>query len=94
MISAHEKSLHLERLLVRVPLLATCTLGLAFGLSTFLIVLRNNLRETGVSWDAVVLFIVITGSVALLILMASAVVGLVIGLVLRSAFRHWNFRRA
>ncbi len=78
------------RLLIQVPVLAAAGLGLAFGLTRFVLTLRDNLNDTDVNWEGFLLLSLIVGSVAMLIALASAGAGLLIGLLLKTAYLRWE----
>jgi predicted benzoate:H+ symporter BenE len=84
-IAAHEGAT--GRFLIGIPVLVASSLGLALAASRFFIALGENLKDPPEDWKPILIFIVITGSAALLIVMASALVGLLIGLALKAVIR-------
>jgi prepilin signal peptidase PulO-like enzyme (type II secretory pathway) len=73
-----------DRALVGIPVLVTTGLGLLFGLTRFVMLLIEDLREPPDNWKPVAMFVVLIGSAAAMIVMASALVGLLAGAVLRA----------
>ncbi len=91
--SPQRLSPRVNRLLVQIPVLLSCAVGLAFGLSRFIGLLREELIASPDSWKPIFLLVFITGSVALLIAMAMAALGLLVGLALKAAFCGWQSAR-
>jgi hypothetical protein len=73
--------------LIRVAVVTSCLVGLAFGLTPFLFLLHRDIETTAIGWPEILLVIMMTGSVALLILMACGAVGFFVGTLL-STFRR------
>jgi len=81
---------HTERLLLRVPILTSCLLGLGLGLTRFLFVLRDDLKEGALRWPGILLVIAILGSVVIVIVLACAAVGFFAGALLIGVVRMWS----
>jgi hypothetical protein len=75
------------RNLIPVAVVTTCLLGLALGLTPFLVQLKHDLKTAVTSWPEVLLIVFLTGSIAALILIACAALGFFIGLALRAIVR-------
>jgi hypothetical protein len=83
---------HLEHPLLRIPILLAAALGLALGLTRFILVLRENLQAPPSSLNATLFLAAILGGVALLIVLFSAAVGFFIGLLLEAGYGWWRTR--
>jgi hypothetical protein len=82
-----------ERLLLRVPVLLAVALGLALGLTRFVLVLREDIRQSPPDWSAVLFLAAILAGVAVLIILASLAVGFLLGLVLQAGYGAYQARR-
>ncbi len=74
--------------LIPASVLASCLLGLAFGLTRFISVLRADLKVGGVDWPGALLLLGMIGSVAILILLGCAAVGIILGTILSAIVRR------
>ena len=74
-----------EQLLLRVPIFLAVVLGLIYMVGRFVQVLSEDLKQPPDSWGAVLLFVMMIGTVAFAVLLACAVAGAGVGLVLRAA---------
>jgi hypothetical protein len=84
---------HDEHLLLRIPILIGVALGLALGLTRFILALRENLQAPSSSLNATLFLAAIVGGVAVLIVLFSAAVGFFIGLVLEAGYVWWCTRK-
>jgi hypothetical protein len=75
-----------ERLFVQVPICIAVILGLSLMLTRFILVLNESLLESPADWKSFLFLGFLVGSVALIIVVACAGVGAVIGLLLRALF--------
>jgi hypothetical protein len=83
---------HIERPLSRIPTLLGAALGLGWGLTRFILAVRENLQAGPFGLSATLFLAALVGSVALLILLFSAVVGFFIGLLLEAGYAWWCSR--
>ena len=74
-----------ERLLFYGPMVTTAALGLLVMGSRFILVLRDNLKETP-DVAAVMFLAVLVGGVSIAIVLACALLGAVIGYILTACF--------
>jgi len=86
------ESSHAEHPLLRIPTLLGAALGLALGLTRFILAIRENLQATP-SLSATLFLAAMVGGVALLIVLFSAAVGFFIGLLLEAAYGWWCTRK-
>jgi len=84
---------HFEHPLLRIPILLGAALGLALGLTRFILVLRENLQAPASSLKATLFLAAMVGGVALLIVLFSAAVGFLIGLLLEAGYGWWCTRK-
>ncbi len=82
-----------QHLLMRIPILLFAAIGLAFGLTRFIFVVRDNLRGPTSSLGAALFLAAMVAGAALLIVFAGAAVGFLIGLVLQLGYGSWRSRR-
>lgn len=75
-----------ERLLMRVPIAFFTAAGLVLGLSRFVSVLQADLQTTPSSVVAVLFLVVILLGVALLIVLFSAAIGFLVGMLLEVGY--------
>lgn len=80
---------HAEHPLLRIPILLGVALGLALGLTRFILALRDNLQASPSSWDATLFLAAMVGGVAVLIVLFSAAVGFFIGVLLEAGYGWW-----
>jgi len=73
-----------------IPILLCTTVGLAFGLTSSIFAVRDNLQGPASGLTAAVFLIAIFGGVAFLMALASAAVGFLIGLVLQVCYGSWR----
>ncbi len=78
---------HAELPLLRIPILLCSALGLALGLTRFILVIRENLQTPPSSLNATLFLAAIVGGVALLIVLFSAAIGFFIGLLLQAGYK-------
>jgi hypothetical protein len=82
----------MERPLSRIPMLVGAALGLGWGLTRFILAVRENLQAQPVSLTATLFLAAMIGGAALLILLFSVAVGFVIGLLLEAGYAWWRSR--
>jgi len=80
---------HVERPLLRIPMLLSTGLGLALGLTRFILAIRENLQAEPSSFIATLFLAAMVGGVAFLIVLFSAAVGFFIGLLLEACYGWW-----
>jgi hypothetical protein len=80
-----------ERKLIRAAVATSCLLGLAFGLTRLLSVFRADLKESALSLPELLLVVMIFASVALLIVIACAALGFLVGAILSAVMRIGGF---
>ena len=83
----------IERLLMRTAILLFTTTGLVFGVWRFIAVLRADLQNPPSGLGAVFFLAAILAGVALLIVLASAAIGFLVGLLLQLAYGLGSRRR-
>lgn len=83
---------HAEHPLIRIPVLLGVALGLALGLTRFILAVRENLLAPPSSLNATLLLVAMVGCAALLILLFSAAVGFFVGLLLEAGY-GWRSAR-
>ena len=84
---------HAEHPLLRIPVLLSVGLGLALGLTRFLLAVRENLQAPPSTLIATLFLAAMVGSVALLIVLFSAAVGFFVGVLLEAGYGWWCVRR-
>ena len=84
---------HAEHPLSRIPILLGTALGLALGLTCFILAIRDNLQASPSSWNVTLLMAAMVGGVAVLIVLFSAAVGFFIGLLLEAGYGWWCTRK-
>lgn len=77
----------------RTPILIGAALGLVWGLSRFILTVRENLQASPSSLSAMLFLAAMVGGVALLIVLFGAAIGLFIGLLLETGYGWWCARR-
>jgi hypothetical protein len=82
-----------ERLLIQLPTFLAVAFGLIFILGRFIVVLKENLKDTPDSLDGVLLLAGVVGGVAAMVVLACTAVGMAIGFVLTACFGK-RLRRA
>jgi len=82
-----------ERLLMSIPILLCTVAGLAFGLTRFIFVVRDNLQAPASSMTSVVFLIAVFGGAALLMVLFSAAIGFLIGLALQLGYGSWRHHK-
>ena len=82
-----------ERLLMPVSLTFFTVVGLVLGLSRFIAVLHAALQNSPSSLAAVLFLAAIVGGVAVLIVLASAAIGFLLGILLQLAYGFVAERR-
>jgi len=84
--------LHAEHPLLRIPILLGTALGLALGLTRFILAIRENLQAPPSGLNASLFLAAIVGGAAVLIVLFSAAVGSFIGLLLEAGYGRWRTR--
>ncbi|MFN7998746.1 MAG: hypothetical protein U0Q18_34300 [Bryobacteraceae bacterium] len=82
-----------EHLLLRIPTLIAAALGLAFGLTRVILLIRENLKAEPSSWTATLFLGVMIGGVAVLITLFSTAVGYCVGAALQVGHHFWWAKR-
>ncbi|HVN03510.1 MAG TPA: hypothetical protein VMT86_03775 [Bryobacteraceae bacterium] len=80
----------IEHLLMSIPVLLSITIGLAFGVTRCILVVKDNLQGPASSLSAVAFLIAVFAAVVVLIVLASAAIGFLIGLVLQAGYGSWR----
>ena len=81
--------LHAEHPLLRISVLLGTALGLALGLTRFILLVRENLQAPLSGLTDILFFVAMIGGVALLIVLFSAAVGFFIGVLLETGYGWW-----
>jgi hypothetical protein len=84
---------HFEHPLLRIPMLLGAALGLALGLTRFILTLRENLQAPPSGLNATLFLAAMVGGAAVLIVLFSAAVGFFIGVLLEVSLGWWHTRR-
>ena len=84
---------HAEHPLLQIPILLGTALGLALGLTRFILAVREDLLASPSSLNATLFLVAMVGCAALLIVLFSAAVGFFIGLVLEAGYVWWCTRK-
>ena len=84
---------HAEHPLLRIPILLGTALGLALGLTRFILAIRENLQAPPSSLNATLFLAAMVGGVALLIVLFSAAGGFFIGLLMEACYGWWCTRK-
>ena len=84
---------HAEHPLIRIPIVVCTAMGLALGLTRFLLAIRENLQASPSSLSATLFLAAMVGCVAMLIVLFSAAVGFFMGLLLEAGNGWWSTRK-
>jgi hypothetical protein len=84
---------HAEHPLLQIPILLGTALGLALGLTRFILAIRENLQAPPASLNATLFLAAMVGGVAVLIVLFSAAVGFFIGVLLEAGYGWWCTRK-
>jgi len=84
---------HAEHPLLRIPIWLGVALGLALGLTSFILAVRENLQAPSSSLYATLFLAAMVGGVAVLIVLFSAAVGFFIGVLLEAGYGWWCTRK-
>ena len=79
-------SRRVERLFVQIPICIAVVLGLSIVLTRFILVLKESLLESPADWKSLLFLAFLVGSASLIIMVACAGVGAVVGFLLRALF--------
>ena len=87
------RKFRLERPLVHTSIWACAVLGLVFGLTRCILMVRENLQSSASNLGATLFLATMIGGVALLITLFAAAVGFVIGMLLQTGYDWWRSRK-
>jgi hypothetical protein len=87
-------SRRVERLFVQIPICIAVVLGLSIVLTRFILVLKESLLESPADWKSLLFLAFLVGSASLIIMVACAGVGAVVGFLLGNAAHRGTVRRA
>jgi hypothetical protein len=79
-----------ERLLLRVPIFLAVAFGSVYMVGRFILVFSEDLKQRPDSLGAVMLLMMLVGTVSLMVIAACAAVGATIGLFLRAVARSFS----
>jgi len=84
---------HVEHPLLRIPILLATALGLALGLTRFILAIGENLQAQPSSLNATLFLAAMVGGAAVPIVLFSAAVGFFIGVLLEAGYVWWCTRK-